>query len=347
MANRVIRQSPGIYINEPGILKSIEGILADLEIQYPVIVTDELVKKVTADFLPAHFYETYPLFLFAGANTFAEVSRLVDLISQFQVDGLIALGGGQLMDNAKLVADQLKVKLINIQTVPSNCAALTTKSIVYNHAHEMIESVRIANPIAAVLIEPRLLKESPRPYLNSGIGDTLAKFYEIRRRLPKDRLSLATEKAARFFLDECRDEIIAVKGVDQLESEQLINFLDTVFLFAAAVDGFADSNGRSVAAHTFYNAFMKVKGVTKFTHGEIVALGNLIQVELEANQGLISEIHSYYPHFGLPEKLSDLAISDREAREIAIQMTDVQNERMQSIFPAISAEQILAVFERL
>lgn len=70
MAKRVIRQSPGIYINEPGILKSIEGILADLEIQYPVIVTDELVKKVTTDFLPAHFYETYPLFFVCGREYF-------------------------------------------------------------------------------------------------------------------------------------------------------------------------------------------------------------------------------------------------------------------------------------
>lgn len=55
MAKRVIRQSPGIYINEPGILKSIEGILADLEIQHPVIMTDELVKKGDGRFSASSF----------------------------------------------------------------------------------------------------------------------------------------------------------------------------------------------------------------------------------------------------------------------------------------------------
>ena len=140
---------------------------------------------------------------------------------------------------------------------------------------------------------------------------------------------------------------MSVQSLDQLKDDQLLNFLDTIFLFAASVDGFADLNGRSVAAHTFYNAFVKVKGVTKFTHGEVAALGNLVQVELENSQDLIDEIKSYYPKFGLPLKLNDLEISDHEIKEIAQNMTDRSNERMQSIFPQIAAEQIISVFERL
>ncbi|MDD6892800.1 MAG: hypothetical protein PUD28_00810 [Lactobacillus sp.] len=46
------------------------------------------------------------------------------------------------MDTAKVVSDRLGNVLINIQTVPLNCAAFTTKSIVYSETHEMIASVR-------------------------------------------------------------------------------------------------------------------------------------------------------------------------------------------------------------
>lgn len=66
------------------------------------------------------------------------------------------------------------------------------------------------------------MKNAPLEYLRSGIGDTLAKYYEIRRRLTDD----------------------------QIHSLSLS-------LAASLVDGFADLDGRSVAAHTFYNAYSR------------------------------------------------------------------------------------------
>lgn len=71
------------------------------------------------------------------------------------------------MDTAKVVSDRLNNVLINVQTVPSNCAAFTTKSIVYSPTtksivysptHEMIASVREKKPVDAVILEPKLLK---------------------------------------------------------------------------------------------------------------------------------------------------------------------------------------------
>lgn len=62
------------------------------------------------------------------------------------------------MDTAKVVSDRLNNVLINVQTVPSNCAAFTTKSIVYSPTHEMIASVREKKPVDAVILEPELLK---------------------------------------------------------------------------------------------------------------------------------------------------------------------------------------------
>ena len=79
------------------------------------------------------------------------------------------------MDTAKVVSDRLGNVLINIQTVPLNCAAFTTKSIVYSETHEMIASVREKKPVDVVVLEPELLQNAPLEYLRSGIGDTLAK----------------------------------------------------------------------------------------------------------------------------------------------------------------------------
>lgn len=347
MVKRVIRQSPSTYIDEPGVLSKLDDLIKQFSVATPMVVTDETVRKVSQPFLPADFYRRYPPVIFTGANTFAEAKRIIAIAKKKAADGIIALGGGQLMDNAKLVADAVGAKLINIQTVPSNCAALTTKSIVYNDRHEMVANVRITNPVTAVLLEPELLKAAPPEYVASGIGDTLAKYYEIRRRLPRERISLVTEQAARYFIDRCRSEMLKVTDLQRLSGNDLLNFLDTIFLFAASVDGFADLNGRSVAAHTFYNAYVQVKHPATFTHGVIVALGNLIQVLLEGNHELAEEIRHFYPHVGLPLTLADLGVNEEESRQIAEVMTAKDNVRMQSIFPDITTAQINSVFNQL
>ncbi|MCQ5069036.1 hypothetical protein NE681_16760, partial [Faecalibacillus intestinalis] len=103
----------------------------------------------------------------------------------------------------------------------------------------------------------------------------------------------------------------------------------------------ADLDGRSVAAHTFYNAYVKVIGPQRFTHGEIVALGNLFQVTLENDAALIKEIRAYYPRIGPPLSLADLGVTQAEQlNSLAEYMAKLDNVRMQSIFPGISSADI-------
>ncbi len=45
--------------------------------------------------------------------------------------------------------------------------------------------IREKKPVGAVVLEPELLQNAPLEYLRSGIGDTLAKYYEIRQTLLK------------------------------------------------------------------------------------------------------------------------------------------------------------------
>lgn len=231
--------------------------------------------------------------------------------------------------------------MINVQTVPSNCAAFTTKSIVYSPTHEMIASVREKKPVDAVILEPELLKNAPLKYLRSGIGDTLAKYYEIRRRLTDDQMHSLSLSLARDLIERCRQEMLKVDNPRSLNGLELQNFIDTLFLAASLVDGLADLDGRSVAAHTFYNAYVKVIGPQRFTHGEIVALGNLFQVTLENDTALINEIRAYYPRVGLPLSLSALGVTkEDQLNSLAEYMAQPDNVRMQSIFPGISPADI-------
>lgn len=346
MAERTIRLSPGEYVNEPGILKHLPEYIKQHKLSQPVIITDETVKAVIPPYLPDGFLDQYPVIIFHGNCTYEEADRLADLCQNY--DGIIAFGGGQLLDNVKLVADKLNIKLFNIPTVPSNCAALTTKSIVYAEGdHEMVANHRTGISISVVLVEPELLRDAPEHYILSGIGDTIAKYYEIRRRLPKDNLPLVTQQVSRNFIEVCHREMLHVKDVATLSELELKNLWDTIFLIAASVDNFADDDGRSLAAHTFYKAYVKIKDHPDWTHGEIVALGNLFQVTLEGNDKLVTEIRNFYPTIGLPVKLADLEITEAEIHPIAEYICLKKNTRMQSVFPDVQVDAVETVLRKM
>lgn len=340
-----IIQTPNFYINEPGVMKKIPDILDENHYQHAVVLTDTNVKKAVQHYVVENFFNMYDTFLFEGSCTFDEIDRLTHLING--ADVLVAFGGGQLLDTAKCVADNLSIALINVPTLPSNCACITTKSIVYSDAHEMIANVRHKQGVQMVLVEPKVQQEAPYAYILSGIGDTLAKWYEIRRRLTVEKSSLVVSGLARHFIQVCRDEMLKVTNVSSLSDVELRNLVDTIFLVAASVDGWAGLDGRSVAAHNVYNAYIKIYPQHTSTHGEIVAVGILDQLAIEKNWDDFNLLTSYYKQIGLSLTLRDLGLNDEKAdlKAIANEMAKKDNVRMQTIFPNISADEILSALQ--
>lgn len=347
MFKRTIRLSPAEYINEAGVLKTLPQILIDHKYKRTVILTDKIVKDVIKKYLPQDFLKTNQVEIFNGNATYQEIRRLSLLFKGS--DSLIAFGGGQLLDTAKVVADNLKISLINVPTLPSNCAAVTTKSVIYSEdTLEMIGGHRQNQASNMVLVEPDLLKNAPYEYILSGIGDTLAKFYEIRLRLTDKKMNLVTAKIGRSYLEICREEMLKVTKISELTDRELINFLDTIILVAASVDGIADFDGRSALAHAFYNAFIKFQNGSKKTHGEIVALGILFQLYIEKNKSdYLSELIDYYTIVGLPVNLSDINWNVEDLSGFVDYIIRPDDIRVQSLFPKISSEDVLAALKEL
>lgn len=344
---RIIRLSPAEYINEKGILKRLSALVIERKFYKPVVLTDQIVKKVIIPYIEENLLKQWSVELFKGNCTFEEISRLTNVLKEYDV--IIAFGGGQLLDTAKCVADNLGIGLINVPTVPSNCACATTKSIVYSEKHEMIESVRHYRSVDLVLVEPQLLKKAPYKYILSGIGDTLAKFYEIRHRLKIRESDLVSRQISFDFINICKKEILKITNIENLEGKELQNFLDTILLVAASVDGFADQDGRSVGAHTFYNAYVYTKKNYIKTHGEIVGVGILFQLLLEgekANDSL-RELQLYYKKIGLAKSLKEIGIERADFSKIAKYVIRKDNTRMQSIFPDISSNRVIKALEKL
>lgn len=333
-----IRLSPVEYVNQPGILKDFHEIIQNKEYQHPTILTDQNVIQATKEFLPDDFYERYSLIIFGGNCTYEEADRVKALVD-LQTDVLIALGGGQLMDTAKNVADWLKLDLINVPTVPSNCASIATKSMVYSEKnHELVGRERHPQAVTLVLVDPEVLRQAPKNYILSGIGDTLAKWYEIRRRLLVPAAQGAALDIARRLIEVSKERTLAIMDLSLLDDKEVFsNLLDTIFLIAASVDGFASTRGRSVAAHSFNNGYLKVNHHPIKTHGEVVSFGVLTQLAVEQEFDELNQLIPFYEKIGLPTKLSDLNLTadTPEITTIAADMVDKDNVRIQTVYPGL------------
>lgn len=339
-----VRLSPVEYVNQPGILKDFHEIIESKNYQHPTILTDQTVIKATQGFVPDDFYDRYSLIVFGGNCTYEEADRVKKLVEP-ETDVLIALGGGQLMDTAKNVADWLKLDIVNVPTVPSNCASIATKSMVYSaDKHELVGRERHPQAVTLVLVDPKLLRQAPQNYILSGIGDTLAKWYEIRRRLLVPEAEGATFDIARRLIEVSKERTLAIDDLAVLDDETVFsNLLDTVFLIAASVDGFASTRGRSVAAHSFNNGYLKVNHQPTKTHGEVVAFGVLTQLAVEKEFEELGQLIPFYKKIGLPTKLSDLDLvaETPEITTIAADMVDKSNVRIQTVYPGLPLDEMV------
>lgn len=343
-----VRLSPVEYVNEAGILKQLNQIISEKNYLKPVILTDERVIQASETFLPDNFYEHYRVILFKDHATYVEIDRIVSLLES--ADVLIALGGGQLLDTAKSVVSKGNIDLINIPTIASNCAAITTKSMIYSEGnHELVGRQRHNKPVQLVLVDPLLLRNTPTSYLLSGIGDTLAKYYEIRRRLYVPEAQGAILDIARTTIEISKERTLEINDLNQIDDQTFANLLDTIFLVAASVDGFAVTRGRSVAAHSFHNGYLKVIDHPAKTHGEIVAFGILVQLAIENEQAELAKLKKFYQTLGLPTQLADLQLSAQTEtiHIIARSITASDNDRIQTIYHNLTEQTVYAAINSL
>lgn len=325
MMNLTLRPSPQEYLCLEGAYSQLPTKLSERFIKKVLLVHGETAYKVAAPFLPDFgTIDVIPV-QFNGECSELEITRLHTLFKAAQADAIIGLGGGKVMDTAKAVGFRSGyVPVILLPTLASNCAAWTPLSVLYNEDGSSTGFEVYSQQTALLLIEPRVIIDSPLDFFIAGIADTIAKWYEADAILSQvEQPSLALD-FCRHAARQCHDipltyaqqAVTAMRAKDT--SHAWLKVMETIIMAGGLVGGFGDDFGRTAAAHPLHDALTARPETHAFLHGFKVAYGVLVQLALEDKWSEITHLTPFYTTFNLPQSLADLKLSELDDDELLV-----------------------------
>jgi len=346
-----VRPGANRYISGSGILKGLPAYLSGFHNGAIITGTKsyEVFQAYYGDSLP------YDVFQYDGSASDEDGRRLAESIGS--VDVIIGIGGGRVLDTAKLTAEILKCRLILIPTLISNCAPYAPVAAVYelDHAFKRVGAFTLASFIT--FVDWDFLLATPKEYFVAGIGDTIAKWYEIEgitRQLPESaktasvRLGIATAKEILEILKNDSTEALA-NLEQQVVTPAFGRIADTIIALAGAVGGFAHKYGRVAGAHSIHNGLSLLPETNSVLHGYKVAYGILVQLSYTGELDEVAELLPLYKKIGLPFTLTALNLPafNEEVLLPVAEFAAKKEESFVMIDAKVTAKKLLSSIERL
>lgn len=293
----------GRYLQEAGILSQCGAEVLRLG-SAPLIVggkralslTRPAIERSVSDACSHYRFEQHE-----GTCNEERARELATLAKESGLDVIVGVGGGVIMDFAKLIAHFAALPLINVPTSSATCAAYTPLSVRYTPDGQTVGSLHYTREVDAVLVDTAIVAAQPTRLLLAGVFDALAKFVEIKQRYREDAgecplgLDYAYEMSKysfRLLSDKTVSCIAdAQSGVLSPELERLIF---TMIAATGVISGIARGSNQCALAHKFYEITRVIfnREARPYLHGEIVGVGLLLQNhfngELQNNDELLA-----------------------------------------------------------
>ncbi|MFC4652211.1 iron-containing alcohol dehydrogenase family protein [Lactococcus nasutitermitis] len=349
-----VRPGANRYVSGQGILQELELYLTDFG--KIAVVTGEKSFRAFSDFYQKDL--PYPIFRYDGTVSVEDGERLAaEIAENGETDTILAIGAGRVLDTAKLVAENLSARLIILPTLISNCAPYTPIGAIYHPDHSFHKVAYFSRVSELTLVDVDFLLGTPRDYLVAGIGDTLAKWYEMEgivRHVPAEELSASTrlgfasaQEILKILLADSAPALLDLEA--QKVTTAFERIADAIIELSGTVGGFAGAYGRMAGAHALHNGLSLLSETHAILHGAKVAYGVLVQLSYTNDWEEIAKILPFYQASSLPTTLAELNIAtfDREKLREVADFAAGKNESYNLIDPDVTAEKVLTAIEKL
>lgn len=311
----------GRYIQEDGAICRLGEELERLGAHTPFILGGPTALSLTAEALEASLSARgieMNVYVYRDFCNRAHCEEIVQSLSFMDTDCVVGVGGGNVMDAAKLCAAIAGLPVINIPTSAATCAAYTPLSVTYNDRGQTVGTIHHVREVDVVLADMQILCAQPPRLLAAGIYDSLAKLIELRQRMDGQDESaldvglLASYDMSRFLYERLLADADAVLD-DVANARNTKRVYDTVFLILAltgVVSGLARGSNQTAIAHKVYETTRTLfpEQSRGALHGELVAIGLLVQLDYNGEPEQAEQMRERMQASGMPTALSQIGI---------------------------------------
>lgn len=207
-----------------------------------------------------------------------EVRRTENMIEGETINWVVAVGGGSVIDVAKLASYRKNIPFISFPTTASHDGIASANASIKDLGAKT--SVRARPPIA-VIADVKVIKTAPYRFLAAGVGDIISNFTAVRDWQLAHRLKgeYYSEYAASLSLMSAK-MIIKNADIIRLGNEEAVRKVVKGLISSSVAMSIAGSSRpASGAEHLFSHALDAIAPKTAL-HGEQTGVGTIIMAYL-------------------------------------------------------------------
>lgn len=257
----------------------------------------------------------YSTDIYAGACSEEKAAAIIGTCKKDGCDCILGVGGGRIMDLAKLAGNMGNIPVINMPTIAATCAAYTPLSVVYTPEGACRGTWYFRKEVDAVLCDVSLLMKEPVRYLNAGMLDAMAKWVEINHYADRRADVAQDEMLAKLLAKQMYDDL--KRGRSKISSQDRKTVTEVLFhniVTTGMISGIARGNFQAALAHGLYYAIRTLYGRESrpYLHGEVVAVGMLYQEMYLGYDGAVCELKEMLRDMNMPCSLSAIGVPANE-----------------------------------
>lgn len=320
---------PGKYIQGINAINDLESIVFNFGSKAIILTSASAGKYLPARFKEQPLAASVTIEAFGGECSEAELSSFSRCIKDTGSDVIVGMGGGKVIDTAKIAADRAGLPVIIVPTIAATDAPCSGCAVIYSPegVFEKVYYQRL-NP-QVVLVDDAIIAKAPVRFLVSGMGDALATWFEARsckKNSSNNECGGLSTLAGLHIAKLCYDTLLG-HGVQAIHDHRagivgasLSNIIEANILLS----GIGFESGGIASAHAIHNGLTALPETHGFYHGEKVAFGLLAGLQMIGSpEEEIDEVYRFCCSVGLPVSFSDIGIKEvtREKLMLVAQKT--------------------------
>jgi glycerol-1-phosphate dehydrogenase [NAD(P)+] len=324
-------QLPRYVLVGHGVLEKISTVCPKLGLevgQEVVIVTGPVTRKIAGEkageILADEGYEVGVIEVAAVSGE--SIKKVKEVAEEHKARVLLGVGGGKVIDTAKMASSQLSIPFISIPTIASHDGIASPRASIRDGDRSDPVSIPAQAPLA-IIADTEIISSAPYRFIAAGCGDIIANYTAVRdwqlaHKLRNAEFSSYATALSMMTANMIMENAREIRKGDERSSWIVVKALVSSGVAISIAGSSAPASG---SEHKFSHALDKIIARSKALHGEQCGIGTIMMAHLQGEEW--RHIRKVLIEAGCATTASDLGIKDEHIIEALTQAHKINPQR--------------------